>query len=113
MRILKAFLARKESHKAGRFSSLLGIILVACLTSMLSACGRDKGLVPSKSVLGPRPASDQQAAVEVYLQQYQPGALPRLFQTTRIYDRNGALIGELFDEGRRTWVRFDQISPKL
>ena len=47
------------------------------------------------------------------MQTYQPGPEPRLFQTTRIYDRNGVLMAELMDEGRRTWIPLDQISPYL
>ncbi len=52
-------------------------------------------------------------AVEAYLQQYQPGPQPRLFQTTRLYDRRGALLAELWDEGRRTWTPLVQISQHL
>ena len=52
--------------------------------------------------------------VEYYLQQYQPeGKLPKLFETTRLYDRNGVLLAEFYEEGRRTWVTLDQISPAL
>ncbi|MBV7336811.1 transglycosylase domain-containing protein [Chloroflexi bacterium TSY] len=58
-------------------------------------------------------ASRLQGDVEAYLQEYQPGPIPRLFQTTYIYDRNGILIAELFDEGRREWVSLEQISPFL
>jgi membrane peptidoglycan carboxypeptidase len=40
-----------------------------------------------------------------------------LFQTTRIYDRNGRLLSELydhkFDRGRRTYVKYQDISPLL
>jgi membrane peptidoglycan carboxypeptidase len=40
-----------------------------------------------------------------------------LFQTTRIYDRNGILLYELYDhqqnKGRRTYVNYDDISPFL
>jgi membrane peptidoglycan carboxypeptidase len=40
-----------------------------------------------------------------------------LFQTTRIYDRNGTLLYELFDHsadhGRRTYVNYTDISPLL
>jgi penicillin-binding protein 1C len=63
--------------------------------------------------IGPRPASDPLVAVEAYLQLYQPGPLPRLFQTTRIYDRNGTLLAELAEEGDRRWVALDQLSPHL
>jgi penicillin-binding protein 1C len=52
-------------------------------------------------------------SVEAYLQRYQPGPEPRLFQTTRVVDRHGTLLAELWDEGRRTWVSLDQISPHL
>src|SRR5438270_9649549 len=44
-----------------------------------------------------------------------PGTLShrQLFQTARIFDRNGALLQELNDPqgGRRTLVTFDQIPP--
>ena len=64
--------------------------------------------------LGPRPQGSIKTVVEHYLQQYQPeGKLPKLFETTRVYDRNGVLLAEFFEEGRRTWVTLDQISPAL
>jgi membrane peptidoglycan carboxypeptidase len=34
-----------------------------------------------------------------------------LFQTSRIYDRNGTLLYEFFDAGKRTNVTIDEISP--
>ena len=33
----------------------------------------------------------------------------QVFQTTKIYDRNGILLNEVFDEGRRTWVPLSEI----
>ena len=64
--------------------------------------------------LGPRPDGSIKTVVEYYLQQYQPdGKLPKLFETTRLYDRNGVLLAEFYEEGRRTWVTLDQISPAL
>lgn len=63
--------------------------------------------------LGDRPAPTAQEAAEIYLQRYQPGPLPRIFETTRITDRRGALLAELWDEGRRTWIPLDRISPHL
>ncbi len=42
-----------------------------------------------------------------------PGPSPKLFLTTRVYDRNGILLGEFWDEGRRYWVPLDQIAPAL
>lgn len=63
--------------------------------------------------LGPRPAADALGAVEAYLQKYQPGPTPRVFQTSRIYDRHGALLAERWSEGRRTWVPLSRISKHL
>lgn len=37
----------------------------------------------------------------------------QLFQSSRIYDRNGELLYEFFDTGKRTKVRLDEISPLL
>jgi len=64
-------------------------------------------------MVGDRPASRLPVVVEAYLQKYQPGPLPRLFQTTYLYDRNGIQLAELFEEGRRTWVGLGLISPNL
>src|SRR5437016_4777773 len=40
-----------------------------------------------------------------------------LFQTSRIYDRNGKLLSELYDHhvgrGRRTYINYKDISPFL
>jgi membrane peptidoglycan carboxypeptidase len=36
-----------------------------------------------------------------------------LFQTSRIYDRNGTLLYEFFDAGKRTKVTLDDVSPLL
>ncbi len=63
--------------------------------------------------LQPRPAADPLGVVEGYLRKYQPGPLPRVFQTTYIYDRNGTRLAELFNEGYRTWVPLSRISPNL
>jgi penicillin-binding protein 1C len=63
--------------------------------------------------IGPRPGPDLIASVEAYLQRYQPGQNPRLFQTTRFFDRHGTLLAERFSEGRRTWVPLTRISRHL
>ncbi|HXF60410.1 MAG TPA: transglycosylase domain-containing protein [Caldilineaceae bacterium] len=63
--------------------------------------------------IGPRPASDPLGVAEAYLRQYQPGPLPRVFQTTILYDRNGVKLAEIIDEGYRTWVPLNRISPHL
>jgi penicillin-binding protein 1C len=79
------------------------ILLAACQTSVPVA----PPLAGEQSSTGPL------AVVESYLRLYQPGPLPRVFQTTRLYDRHGALLAELFEEGRRTWAPLDQISQYL
>ncbi len=63
--------------------------------------------------LGERPAATAQEAAEIYLQRYQPGPLPRIFETTHITDRRGALLAELWEEGRRTWLPLDRVSQHL
>jgi len=86
------------------------LLLVLALLS--TSCNRSNGAINS-GALAVRAGADPMNAVESYLAQYQPGPLPRLFQTTRIYDRHGILLAELMDEGRRTWVTLDKISPHL
>ena len=82
-----------------------GLTLVVLVS--LSACAA------SGRLGGARPAATTLDSVEAYLARYQPGPLPRLFQTTRLTDRNGVLIAELWDEGRRTWVGIDRVSQHL
>ena len=53
------------------------------------------------------------AIAEAYLREYQPGPMPRVFQTTVIYDRHGTKLAEVVDEGYRTWVPLNRISPHL
>jgi penicillin-binding protein 1C len=86
-------------------------MLVAAL--LLGACSTGNLFGGRSALLGDRKASDPLAAAEAYQRQYQPGDLPRVFQTTRIYDRHGVLIGETFGEGRRVWVPLDAISQSL
>ena len=82
------------------FPSLIALLVLAACTSTNQLGSR-------------RPAPDTVGSVEAYLARYQPGPTPRLFQTTRLYDRNGATIAELWNEGRRTWVGLDRISKHL
>lgn len=63
--------------------------------------------------LRPRPEGGPRAVAEAYMRRYQPGVLPRIFETTRIYDRNGVQLAELVEEGYRTWVPLERISPFL
>ncbi|MBX7234367.1 MAG: transglycosylase domain-containing protein [Caldilineales bacterium] len=81
-------------------------LLLLPLLLLLAACA------PGNRI-GPRPAADLRAAVESYLQQYQPGPTPRVFETTRLTDRNGKVIAERWQEGRRTWVPLAAISQHL
>ena len=83
------------------------IFLLLLVTLVLAACGSRRGAV------GRRPAISLSDVAEAYLQLYQPGPLPRVFQTTFVYDRNGVLLAELIGEGRREWVSLDRISPHL
>jgi len=87
-----------------RLLSLLGLGLL-----LLVGCG---GCVPTSSI-GTRPAPDVLGSIEAYLQRYQPGPTPRVFQTTRFFDRHGRLLAERWEEGRRTWVSLDRISRHL
>lgn len=82
--------------------------VLVLLALLLVGCSEEE--VPQ---VGPRPSSELSTVVEAYLQRYQPGPLPRLFQTTYLYDRNGEMLAELYSEGRRSWVGIDQISPHL
>ncbi|MEZ4677363.1 MAG: biosynthetic peptidoglycan transglycosylase [Caldilineaceae bacterium] len=79
----------------------------------LIGCNRQTAPTANDANLTTRSGADPMSAVETYLQQYQPGPLPRLFQTTRIYDRHGELLAELMDEGQRTWVSVDQVARDL
>jgi penicillin-binding protein 1C len=88
-------------------------LLLSILLAVSASCTGAAPVAPTTSVLGARAGSDPLAVVEGYLQQYQPGPLPRVFQTTRIYDRHGTPLAELYDEGRRTWLPLSRISPYL
>jgi penicillin-binding protein 1C len=88
--------------RRGLAGLLLAVILLAAT-----------GCVAPTQQLGARPAQDPLDAAEAYLQRFQPGQLPRVFQTTRFYDRHGILIAERWDEGRRTWAPLSRISKYL
>lgn len=87
--------------------------LILVLTLLFTGCNRSSSSVDVSEALAVRDGADPMNAVETYLEQYQPGPLPRLFQTTRVYDRHGQLLAELIGEGRRTWVALDKISLHL
>lgn len=87
--------------------------LVACFVFFALFAGCSRGATPAPVDLEPRQGADPMNAVESYLREYQPGPLPRLFQTTRLYDRNGELLAEYIDEGRRTWIPINQVAREL
>jgi penicillin-binding protein 1C len=96
----------------------ISIVLSIFFATMLLVGCDDIGAYPGAyalpgSTIDSRVAEQTMAVVEEYLQTYQPGPTPRLFQTTRLTDRNGVLIAELMGEGRRTWIPLDQVSPFL
>ena len=66
-----------------------------------------------KYALSPRPAIAPKAVAEAYLARYQPGPLPRIAETTYLYDRSGVPLAELYADGRRTWVPLERISRHL
>ena len=96
---------RNRSPRSPAFLRLGWLFPLFLALGILQGCGAGQ--------LGPRPAAELSTVVEAYLQRYQPGPLPRLFQTTILYDRNGEILAEIYGEGRRTWVSLDQISPHL
>jgi len=114
-----------STHLAGRTNVRGRISLKVALTALsimlagglLAGCD-DIGAYPGSSAplgstIDSRVGEETMDVVEEYLQTYQTGPTPRLFQTTKLYDRNGVLIAELMGEGRRTWVPLEQISPFL
>ena len=88
-----------------KLAYVLPIVLLVCL---VAGC-----MSPNTAQLGPRPAALPLDAVEAYLTAIPAGADPRVFQTTRILDRHGALLAERWSEGRRTWVATGRISRHL
>ena len=86
-----------------RLALVAGLLALALL---LAGCA-------APNQLGGRPAPSVKESAEIYLQRYQPGPLPRIFEMTRVVDRRGALLAELWDEGRRTWVPLSRISQHL
>ena len=92
------------NHWQAHGSRRLFITLMLLIMGSLAGCNTAAGLLNNSNratILGTERADSPLAAAEAYMRQYQPGDLPRIFQTTRIYDRDGTLIGEMFGEGRR------------
>ncbi|MDI9549017.1 MAG: transglycosylase domain-containing protein [Chloroflexota bacterium] len=91
----------------------VALVVLLVFALLLAGCGSLNLFGGRAELIGERKAEDPMAAAEAYMRQYQPGPLPRVFQTTRIYDRRGRLLAETFGEGRRVWVSLDKVSPHL
>ena len=101
---------------SAKWRARLLLLLALLMAGLMAGCNAAAGLLNNNNratLLGAARAETPLAAAEAYMRQYQPGDLPRVFQTTRIYDRHGVLIGEMFGEGRRVWVPLDKIAPAL
>ncbi|RME48889.1 MAG: hypothetical protein D6791_02235, partial [Chloroflexi bacterium] len=59
------------------------------------------------------PARDSSIDLDAALEKLRNYDSRRNFQTTRIYDRRGNLLDEVYGEGRRTWVPLDEIPESL
>jgi penicillin-binding protein 1C len=114
---------RGRRQRWGVLTLLLGLLLSGCggrvpeippqVTELSAELGEYLAAYRERYSVAPRRASTAQAIAEAYLQEYQPGPLPRVFQTTILYDRNGTKLAEIVDEGYRTWVPLSRISPHL
>jgi penicillin-binding protein 1C len=110
----------------------IGLLLALLLTvAALAACGDDRPAVLDKVEdlpaniqeiidryeleypLHPRPEGSPHEIAEAYLRKFQPGPEPRVFQHSLITDRNGVVLAELVNEGRRIWTPLERISPNL
>ncbi len=98
---LRKHLSMALQHKS---DWLVGLLLI---TLLLSSCTQ------AQEMVGGHSNAALPTVVEAYLEKYQPGPLPRLFQTTYLYDRNGVQLAEIFGEGRRTWLPLDHVSKYL
>ena len=86
------------------------ILATWALALALTACSVSPGSGPSKA----RSVTEASLleVVESYMEGL-PGPSPKLFLTTRVYDRNGVLLGEFWEEGRRYWVPLNRIALTL
>ncbi len=113
---MKRFYVRRRTNLQWVTAALIMLLLAGCTPHNINevlSLGQRFAPAATERMLEERVADNPMDAVELYLRHYQPGPEPALFQTTRIYDRNGVLLAELSDEGRRTWVPLERISPNL
>src|SRR5262249_39076592 len=87
-------ISRKRLPMSLRSKSDWLLCLLITPLLILSSCTQAHDMV------GDHPHTPLPAVVETYLEKYEPGPMPRLFQTTHLYDRNGVELAELFGEGR-------------
>ncbi len=111
-RLPHGFIVGKNQNAPLWRGAMLGIALGLALL-LLAGCANLNLFGGRAELIGPRKAADPMSAAEAYMRQYQPGPLPRIFQTTRLYDRKGRLLAETFGEGRRVWVSLDKVSQNL
>ncbi|MEI7772129.1 MAG: transglycosylase domain-containing protein, partial [Chloroflexales bacterium] len=100
---LPGLLRRRQVAPPARLPRLFAQILVALAVLVALAGGGVAGAVygiyaQTAAILKPRLAALNDR---------------NLFQTSRIYDRNGTMLYEFFDAGKRTNISFDEISPLL
>jgi penicillin-binding protein 1C len=81
------------------------------VTDLTVALGENLAAYNSQFAVRPRRGDTPLAIAEAYLREYQPGPMPRVFQTTVLYDRNGTKLAEIVEEGYRTWIPLNRISP--
>jgi 1A family penicillin-binding protein len=81
------------------------LVLVVGFGPFLAACNPVSP--PPRSATEGKPLIE---AVEAYMADL-PGSSPKLFLTTEVRDRNGFLMGEFVDEGRRYWMPLNRIAP--
>ena len=99
----------KPKKPRGRRFGCCGCALMAILSAGVILAA----LLGVALVLGSVYVSRLTARLETGLQKLEQVDARQLFQTTRIYDRNGALLYEVFDEGRRTLVRIENVPQHL
>ncbi|MBS1253092.1 MAG: Penicillin-binding protein 2D [Anaerolineales bacterium] len=99
----------ESTHRYWLIVSLvfLSVVSTACAGSVVAQDGEPT----TAPTLAPAPESGVDlGAAFVRLQNYDGR---RSFQTTRIYDRRGKLLDEVYGEGRRSWVALDEVPEAL
>lgn len=95
---------RKKPRKLGCMIAQIGCLLVGLTLAIALGVVLVIGLV----VVG-----DLTEQMEAGLNELEQYDADRMFQTTRVYDRHGNLLHEVFGEGRRTFVKLENIPQDL